>query len=334
MEPLSSSKVTSASTNSSAQSKVLVAIGFDDAAVTLLKSAWSVADRLGVELSVLHVTEYWIGRSWPSDGLMAVPMNGVVAAIEDQTVQQADAHLKSMIAKHLPNARVSHKVVLGLPVDEIRSHATKIQAQLIIVGGFERDYRFVPKGISTVLALQNESPCPVLILPKKLTLDWGNKRRLTAVLADDLSPEAVIGLEKGFEIAADFGNIDLKHVHVNGLVKEDLDTALAQVAAASHTPETAITGEKVWDNIMASITSTVDHRGRANKKSFEAKGGSVKTIILHGNPKDKISEFCESEQPDFIIFGRHKTWHKKPFGLGRMPTYSMFRSGVPVLIAD
>jgi nucleotide-binding universal stress UspA family protein len=260
-------------------------------------------------------------------------MGGLVSAVEDETMDIAHNRLKDIVKANLGTTTVGTHVLLGYPAESIRAHAVTIGAELIVLGGAADDYRYVPRGLSTVLGLMADAPCPVLVLPRGNTGSWSNKT-LKAILADDLQPESDNGVFVAYEWVAALGHTELNHVHVNQLSKEDLQDALTAAAAAAHTPEGALNLDTVWTAAMKSVEEKLVSRAPGRKHLVEARGGSVKTTLLQGDPVDTILKLADEIKADLMIFGRHRTWRRKPFAVGQLPFHSMLRSRRPVLIAE
>jgi nucleotide-binding universal stress UspA family protein len=313
--------------------KILVPINLDESSGPLLKAAGQISTRTGLSIEVVHVSEYWVGRTWPTEMMLGGPMGGLVSAVEDETMDIAHNRLKDIVKANLGTTTVGTHVLLGYPAESIRAHAVTIGAELIVLGGAADDYRYVPRGLSTVLGLMADAPCPVLVLPRGNTGSWSNKT-LKAILADDLQPESDNGVFVAYEWVAALGHTELNHVHVNQLSKEDLQDALTAAAAAAHTPEGALNLDTVWTAAMKSVEEKLVSRAPGRKHLVEARGGSVKTTLLQGDPVDTILKLADEIKADLMIFGRHRTWRRKPFAVGQLPFHSMLRSRRPVLIAE
>jgi nucleotide-binding universal stress UspA family protein len=314
-------------------SKILVPVNLDASSGPILKAAGQIAKRTGLGLSVVHVSEYWVGRSWPTEMMLGGPMGGLVTTVETETMDVAKERLQKLIKDNLPGVTVDSKVLLGYPAEAIRAQAVTTGAELIILGGAAEDYRYVPSGLSTVLALMAEAPCPVLVLPKGATGNWDAKT-LKAVLADDLKPESDTGVLVAYEWAAALGSTELFHVHANQMTKEGIKEAMVLAAAAAHTPEGAMDPESVWTAAMRSIEEKLKTRAPGRKHLLEARGGKVETKLLQGDPVESILKFADDIKADMLLFGRHRTWRRKPFAIGQLPFHSMLKSRRPVLITE
>jgi nucleotide-binding universal stress UspA family protein len=206
-------------------------------------------------------------------------------------------------------------------------------AEMIILGGAAENYRFVPKGLSTVLGLMADAPCPVLVLPQFKPGAW-SKKSLKAVLADDLKPESDSGVLFAYEWASALGSTELLHAHVNQMSKEDLKGALTTAAAAAHTTEGAMSVDTVWAASMKSIEDKLKNRAPGRAHLLEARDGHVKTQLIQGEPIEAIFKLAEDAKADLMIFGRHRTWRRKPFAIGQLPFHAMLSSHRPVLSTE
>lgn len=315
------------------KSKILVPVNLDASSAALLKAAGQIAKRTGLGLSVVHVSEYWVGRSWPTEMMLGGPMGGLVTSVETEAMDAAKERLEKLVKENLSGFTVEAKVLLGYPAEAIRAHALTTPTQLIVLGGAAEDYKYVPRGLSTVLALMADAPCPVLVLPKGAPVNWESKT-LKAVLADDLKPESDSGVIVAYEWAAALGSTHLIHAHVNQMTKESLKEALVSAAAAAHTPEGSMDLDSIWTAAMRSIEEKLATRAPGRRHLVEARGGTVETKLLQGDPVDAVLKLADDTKADMLLFGRHRTWRRKPFAIGQLPFHSMLRSRRPVLITE
>jgi nucleotide-binding universal stress UspA family protein len=315
------------------KSKILVPVNLDASSGALLKAAGQIAKRTGMGLSVVHVSEYWVGRSWPTEMMLGGPMGGLVTSVENDAMDVAKERLQKLVKENLPGVEVQSQVLLGYPAEAIRAHALTTHAALIVIGGAAEDYKYVPRGLSTVLALMADPPCPVMVLPKGAAGNWETKN-LKAVLADDLKPESDNGVIVAYEFIAALGTTDLVHAHVNQMTKESLKEAIISAAAAAHTPEGAVDLDTVWKAAINSMEEKLRLRAPGRKHLVEARGGKVETKLTHGDPVDGILNLAAETKADLLVFGRHRTWRRKPFAIGQLPFHSMLKSRRPVLITE
>ncbi len=313
--------------------KILVPVNLDETAAVNMKAAAQIAKRTGLKLEIVHVNEYWVGRTWPAEMMFGGPVTGMISSVEDDTMSEAKASLNLLAKKALPGMDVPCTVFLGYPAESIRAHAVAIGAELIILGGTADDYRFIPKGLSTLLSLMADAPCPVLVLPKDKVTNW-ESQSLKAIFADDLQPQTESAAIVAYDWAAALGNTQLTLAHSNQMSKDSLKTAMTAAAAASHAPTGALDVDVIWNAAMRSMNEKLMARAASQRKFLESRGGGAKSIVLQGPPVESILNLANETKTDVLIFGRHRTWRRKPFAIGQLPFHSMLRSHKPVLIAE
>jgi nucleotide-binding universal stress UspA family protein len=313
--------------------KILVPVNLDETAAANIKAGAQIAKRTGLKLEIVHVNEYWVGRTWPAEMMFGGPVTGMISTVEEDAMAEAKRSLDVLVKKNLPGMEVPSTVLLGYPAESIRAHAVAIGAELIILGGTADDYRFIPKGLSTLLSLMADAPCPVLVLPKGKMTNW-EAQSLKAIFSDDLQPQSESAALVAYDWAAALGNTQLVLAHSNQMSKESLKTAMTTAAAASHTPTGAIDVDVIWNAAMKSMEEKLMSRGAGQRKFLESRSGTARAIVLQGPPVESILNMASETKADVMIFGRHRTWRRKPFAIGQLPFHTMLRSQRPVLIAE
>jgi nucleotide-binding universal stress UspA family protein len=56
--------------------------------------------------------------------------------------------------------------------------------------------------------------------------------------------------------------------------------------------------------------------------------------LLQGDPVESVLKYADDLKADMLLFGRHRTWRRKPFAIGQLPFHSMLKSRRPVLITE
>jgi hypothetical protein len=65
----------------------------------------------------------------------------------------------------------------------------------------------------------------------------------------------------------------------------------------------------------------------------EENGGSYSAKVYFGEVTEQLARCVDEIKPDVVIFGRHELVHRKPFGIGKLPFYSMLNVGTPLIVA-
>lgn len=313
--------------------KILVAVNLDEGSGPLLKAAANLAEKSQSELAVLHVCDYWVGRTWANDMMLSgsVMMN-LAESAEAEALRAARTRLSDLLSANVKGVEVQSEVVLGFPDESIRAHAVTTSADLLMLGGTSSDYRFVPSGLSTVISLLSEAPVPVIVIPKNWKGSW-NTDRMRIMIADDLSSHGEAAVHAGYELSVRLGGCSLFHTHVTQMSKEALSAAIDTAAAASHTTAGALNSDEIWAATMSSLEKKVHSRAGEYQSQLSANGTRSTVSILHGNPSDAVLKYAADEKPDLLVFGRHRTWRRKPFVLGQLPFHGMLKSNLPVMVA-
>ena len=71
------------------------------------------------------------------------------------------------------------------------------------------------------------------------------------------------------------------------------------------------------------------------RREFLADGEGLFTYesrVVVGDVFEGITSTEEDYSPDIVAFGRHKTLHRRPLGIGRVPFHAMLNLAVPILV--
>jgi nucleotide-binding universal stress UspA family protein len=203
---------------------------------------------------------------------------------------------------------------------------------VLLVGADVDSLKYLPKGLSTALALMASSPVPVLVADTK-SLNTPLQDGPTIMIADDLSEDAENALEFAFDLAIGHGKATLHHIHVNGLTFDALRSGLLTASATSHSfvgDQTST--EIVFDSLVRSLEDQLERRCQSEREYLENGGGSYEARVLTGNAAKKIIEETGRISPSMLVFGRHHSVHRQPFFIGRVPFKTMLASHIPVVV--
>ena len=147
--------------------KILVAIDFSENASKIVDSAFFFANKLGAELSIVHVVEgldKYSGFVIPHISL---------GNLEQDLLKGAELKMEDFIDEHLAGKKTpvpyKYKVLVGDVGDELKKYAAQENCDLLIIG--THGHKGLEKTLFGSIAEEvlKSAPCPVLTVnPFKL----------------------------------------------------------------------------------------------------------------------------------------------------------------------
>jgi len=313
-------------------STVVVAVAPDKHAPNLVQAAAGLCKRTGMRLRLVQVAEYWAGRSWPREITLEGPLAEAITAVEDESLRAAQGHLRKLAEAVPREVTVETNAIAGFPAEGIIADAVANKAAVIFTGAAKGSHRFVPKGLSTALSLMSDSPVPVIVMQEGCTTDF-TKRDFGVLLADDLSDHSEAAVMTGYDFTSALGGASLHHLHVNSLTEENLKISLEAASAASHAGSLrGLTGKEVYAMAIKALEQKMKGRAPGRRLLLEASGGKYESEVVTGVVADELQQVAARTGVEMFIFGRHRTFRRKPFLIGQLPFYAMLTPNRPIMI--
>ena len=159
------------------------------------------------------------------------------------------------------------------------------------------------------------------------------KKDLGILLADDLSEHSETAVMTGYDFAAALGGATLHHLHVNSLTEENLKVSLETASAASHAGSLrGLTGKEIFEMAIKALDQKMKSRSPGRRLLLEASGGKYHSEVVTGDVADEMQLVANRASVNLMIFGRHRTFRRKPFLIGQLPFYAMLTPNRPIMI--
>lgn len=306
------------------ENKIIVATKFDEAFANLKKDAEAIAGRTGMSLKFVHAIESASG-STSNRALANIPkIQNIFEAVEESRQLKAEQRLKELIGSD--DAGIS--VLSGDTVGAIIAESVVSRAALIMVSANSDTYKFVPKGFSTALRLMAYSDIPVLVSPRSGVYNL-KKDRIKMLIADDLSDECQDVVISAFDVARALGRTDVLHLHTCTLADDQIKGWIDDLSPENRDIRgTADISLAIRKNQESALTSRAPER----IPLLEARGCTYRNEVVSGDALDQITRAADKYEADIIVFGRHKTIHKKTFSIGKVPFYAMLQQNRLIMI--
>lgn len=133
---------------------ILLALDLREQSENVGRRACALADATGAKLTLLHVVEF-IPVDPAGEALLPPPVN-----LEEELVASAKQRLETLAGK-LGISDAPRRIEIGTIKSEIVRVANDINADLIVLGGYERHGLALLLG-STESSILNAAPCDVL----------------------------------------------------------------------------------------------------------------------------------------------------------------------------
>jgi nucleotide-binding universal stress UspA family protein len=314
------------------QGTVLVAVNFNEQSKTLVETAVAICERSGLGIRLLHVLAPPPPAVWYGEITAGLKLADLAEAELEISRNEALFQLEQL-AKNVPSGLDIGFSIITDNIDEgILTEAKNKNAKLLICGSAGSSYRFVPKSMSTVLSLMANAPIPVLVLNESSPHPFP-QHRLKLLVLDDLSEETAHLFRGNFRFLKDVQEIAVLHVHISGLSRTSLAAALT---AANVAGRNGVNLESEVGDLFTIIQdkSLTRLRDRSTYLRHSAEGGKIRyeAKVEYGNLHEVIDHLIDSFQPDILCFGKHKSFHRKPFAIGQLAYSSMLAYKLPIMV--
>jgi nucleotide-binding universal stress UspA family protein len=320
------------------QSKVCVAIKFDEPDHAVMRTAEQFCLQTGSAMHLVHICENAVTRNLSaltSNGVTPLPVE-IIQLAQEKDIHEAETQMARLVAGVHRGIKVSAKVIdgtSGFPADLIEAEANESNSHIIVLGTTINKRRFVPRGFSCALTLVSMSKLPVLVVNHN-QLNQFDAEHFHLLVADDLKESSIPALKGGLEIAKAIGNTKLSHVHVNNVTLDVLRMAInvhnAPIPRAMYDQQTL---NEIYEIRVQEL------RGKLKQRAAQVDQDLLKScyrydqlLVTEGSVAETLEKFVTESKVNLVAMGRHHTFHQRPFSLGKMPFYAMLTLPCPVIV--
>jgi nucleotide-binding universal stress UspA family protein len=312
-------------------SLVLACVKPGEFSTSSLKAAVSLCKRTGMRLRLVSAVEpALMYLQFPA--IEMYDFTAISRAESNELKAQVEDELKQFAQSLELDSKVETSVVVGQPAQVALSDAVANGVSLIVTGAANGSHRFVPKGLSTALSLMADSHMPVLVVKENGALDF-SKEALNIVVADDLSANCERAVLAAFDLAIALGDTDVHHIYSNSLTMQNFARNVQKLREL-HDDDSAtdISPTDLWEKTRINLHERLRLRAPGRSLFLEAAGGHYWPEIRDGSVELALEKVIESASPELIVFGRHHSFHRRPFAIGRVPFHFMMSMDRPILV--
>lgn len=308
----------------SSEKAVSVAVSFHENTAELLKTAESLCLKTGMRLRLVNVCEPWI----ESVTLGFIPIPDVNLSIQLELETHARSKLRDLAANVDRSIRVETQVLSGYVAEAIIADAVVSNVAMILCGRSEPEKIYFPLGFSTAVSLMSHARVPVLVIPHYRAMDFVN-RRTSFIVGDDLSQNG----ETVLITSVTFANaLDAAVIHLHALTLTSSQMTVALNLAANTSERLSLNPDDVFSALKDRLAIKLQQRVNSLPTKLERERYS--SHILEGDAAVCITKYADrlNAPQAILVFGRHHTFHFKPFGIGNVPFKAMIASKYPLLV--
>ena len=272
--------------------------------------------RLGASVHIVNIVEISPWLSIHNDRFQDVDQ--LIKAVTD-TAQDEILRRKGDLGEN-----VTFETCLGDEVDEIIRVAVEKDMDAIVCG-YHVQSGFIPAGFSTALSLMGHSPIPTLVIPKDCERCFAHES-FKMLVADDLVADSSIEIDGAVDWATMLGNCQVNHLHIDDYTADFKSKMMAQVVEKEPQFKAQLKA------LRGELLKKMEDRGPYHTPALEASGGKYTYQLAEGEVFEELEKVNGEFDPDIVVFGRHKTVHRKPFHFGSVNFRYMMALKKPVLL--
>ncbi len=315
--------------------RIILGVALEGDESNLLSAAVTLAQRTGMTLRLVHVTEPWRGRHLAATYPGEYISSQISHMADEKHMRDAERRLQEVAQEFQGKALLETQVIYGYAAEGLRAEATAQRASLIMCGTRHGKERLMPQGLSTAMDLMAHATVPVLVIPAGAGVKFAHPE-WTILVADDLHDTSRDALGVAAELSYDLGKAKFVHFSVFEQSKKDMEefaTHVLQAMASNtipHNPSFSV------QNVIADARERVGHvmteRLGFVKNLLETHGGHYLQNVAFGDVTRELDAAVASEKPTLLVFGRHEMLHRRPFSIGKLPFHAMLNLNCPVMV--
>jgi len=314
---------------------LIVAVGDDHAKnARLLRFASRFARVSGMELSLVHVHQPAMAlESTSTPYPLGLPARAerLFRRMEMSAVGAAEEKLRFLATEVAPDVPHTETVLVGEVTACLRELIDREKPAMLLVGAPATEDGAVAPLVSPAYALIDACAVPVMALPYDAEIDVPLSD-LKVVVADDMRARGARVLTAAVDFVSRIGTGRIIGAHVHNMTGEMFAASFADVFATALGRPTA-PGNAVL-RLIRGIRPRLKRAltERAIKVGARRDGVHFQSMVLRGSVIPALREAARRIRADFVVFGRHRLWHKDGPKLGSVPAKAMLSFGRPVLI--
>jgi nucleotide-binding universal stress UspA family protein len=285
-------------------------------------------------MRLVHATKAIVDGPWTAHLPREYSMPGMARRVESLAVEAAQERLSSIAANVPKDIRVTTNVVVDSVQDGIISDAVANRASFILTATSRLTGSSMFHVFSEALSVASNSPIPVMVCNEHTPENVFEKANLKILLTDDLESHSSAAINGTYELVEALPGSYVNHLHVHGGLFDNISDSVTEFLAKAwkninpKNPEAEDVLAKEFENRR----QVLEERGRPLEELVGKEGGYFNRTIATGKISEEIINQAEIFQADIVVMGRHKTLHRKPFSIGRVPVESIAGQNRMILI--
>jgi nucleotide-binding universal stress UspA family protein len=298
---------------------ILVPIDFSEESINTLRVAKLLADRLRVQLDLLHVIAPLPPTLPPHRGMLPdIPSTGTMARA---ALKRLEDFAFAQSVQPLP---YSCTIRVGAPADQINEVARRKGADLIAIatrGYTGLKYAFLG---STTTQVVRTAPCPVLVVRELEYLSARERARRgrtplqfkKLLIPVDFSECSRVGVDYGLDVAREFrSSLLLFH----SVIVQTYTVGREYIALGG--PDPIKLQQEYAEEEMEKL-----------RRELARKSVKVKTVVGLGSPVEQINQCIQSHRVDLIVTSTHGRTGLKRLFIGSTAEQIVRHAICPVLV--
>lgn len=311
--------------------RAIVGINFDEHTDEFIEAVVGFAKAAEFKITLVHA---WENRNHYTP-ISAMPYMDFSNVLFESELKALEEKMAKVLPK-FSGLDVTSEIKPGLAPQLLEAEAISSNASLIILGAHRSRYSMLPNMFSTALELTASSPVSTMVIPTGCKNHWlSDSWKL--LVADDLRHHSWPAIHLAGDICTNAKGFEFHHFHAHQMSKEEIKETAESIMELMATENLEFDQTFNQETYLAEIQTGIetDMKGRmgAIKNILENTGGRYHEHIRFGKVQGCLEEAIKEVAPHIIVLGRHEAFHRKPFGLGKLPFYALLTSETPVIIA-